>query len=109
VPLAKPYGLAAAFTKVKQLSAADFTASNRYNIDYVGRMKRENTLDSLVGDKPPYGECLIDTATLAGNHDTAEYLNTGFVAFLDPAMHFDIVANLKVRHLRLQALAFNSI
>jgi len=109
VPLGEFDGLARPVAQVIELGAPGFAASNRLDIEHIGRMQRKNPLDSLVGDYPPNGEVLVNTPAFAGDYSAGKDLRSLFVALSDPAMDLDDIAYLEVRDLALKTFAFNSI
>jgi hypothetical protein len=97
VPLRKLDRLADTVAQIIQLRPACLTAAGRSDINDIGRMERENTLDTLIIDDAAHGEHLVDADAFAGDHGTAEDLRTGLIALDDLAMHIDGIADLKVR------------
>jgi hypothetical protein len=109
VAMGKFDGLACAFAEEIKFCASGFTASNRLDINDIGRMYRENTLDALFIHNAADSEGFADTVTSAGNNGTGEYLNTLFVALSDFAVDVNNIADFKMRHIFSQAFTFNSI
>lgn len=109
VPLGEFDALTGAAPEVVEFCPACFTASYRSNIDDVWGMNREYPFNAFVADYTPYSERLVGSSSAARNDGTAKYLDTGFVAFFDPALYLDNITYLKVRELFFEALAFNKI
>ena len=109
VPLGELDGFAGSLAEVIQFRPAGFAATNRSDIENVGRMNRENPLDSLVINNTSYCEGFVNSPIFAADHRAGKYLCPGFIAFLNPAMDIDDITNLKVRNFILETFALNSV
>jgi len=102
-------GLAGSLAEEIEFCASCLAASDRLDIDDVGRMKGEDTLDALIGDDSADGEGFADASASAGDYRTGKYLDAFFVAFSDSAAHIYGIAYLKMRYIFLQSFAFDSV
>ena len=109
VPLGQLDGLARSASQVIKLGASGLAASDRLDIEYVGRVEREDPFDALAADHPPDSEGLANTPALAGDHGAAEYLRAFLLALFDSAANVNDIAYLEVRNLFLETFAFNCI
>jgi len=109
VPLGKLNGFAAPVAQIIELGPPCFAASNRFDIDDVGRMQRENSFDALVGNNPPDREVFVNAPALAGDDRAGEYLRSLLVALFNPAVYLYDITYLEVRDLILERLALNGI
>lgn len=109
VPVGQLDGLAGPIAQIIELGPPLFTAADRLDIEDVGRMQREDTLDALVIDDPADREGCVDAPAFARDDRAGEYLRSLFVAFFDPAVNIDDVADLEMRDTGLETLAFNGI
>jgi len=94
-------GLACTFTEVIQLCPPRFAASDRPDVYYVGRMKREDSFNTFVINNPSNSKVFVNAAALTGNYGAGKYLGTLFVAFFDAAVDVHYVANLEVGYFLL--------
>jgi len=78
-------GLSGALAEVIQLCASCPSASDGPDIDDVGRMYREDSLDALVVYDSADGEGFVDAAAFAGYNGSGENLEALLVAFFDSA------------------------
>src|SRR5690349_20040675 len=67
--------LAAQFTQVVQLRAADVTAGHHLDVVDVGRVHREGALDADAVAFLADGEGLADATALTANHHALEHLD----------------------------------
>ncbi len=102
-------GLARSLAEVIEFCTSALSAADGFYIDYIRRVKREDTFDTFVIDDSADGEGGIDAAASAGDNCTAEYLDTFFVAFLDFADDVDCVADFKERYIFFKGLAFDCV
>jgi len=102
-------GLAGPLAEVIEFCASCFTASNRLDIHNIRRMKREDSLHTLVIYDSPHSEGFIDAATFAGDYYAGKYLNALFVAFYDSAPHIYRIAYFEMRYIFLEAFTFGSV
>jgi hypothetical protein len=109
VPLGEPDGLAGSVAKVVELGPPGLAASDRFDIDNVGRMQREDSLDALVGDDPPDREVFVDAPAFTGDYRAGKYLRSLFVALSDPAVNIDDITYLEVRDFLLERLALYGV
>jgi len=72
-------------------------------------MQGESSFNALVPNNAPNGKGLVYPATFTGNHGSRKDLNTGFIAFLNLAVHIDCVAYFEIRYLLFEAVAFYRI
>ena len=109
VPLGEPDGLAGPTTQIIELGSPGLAASDRLDIEDIGRMQREDSFDALVTDHSPDREVFINTPAFAGNDRAGKYLRSLFVALFDTAVNLDDITYLEVRDLVLETLAFNGV
>jgi hypothetical protein len=109
VALSQLDGLAGSLAEIIKFGSPRLAAADRLDVDDIGRMKREDSLYSLIGYYSPDGEHLIDASAFAGDYRAGEHLNPFFVAFLDFATDVYHIAYLEIGHFFLQAFAFNGI
>jgi hypothetical protein len=98
--------LSSSFPEIIELCASGFSASDRFDIDDVRRIEREDSFDAFVSDNSPDGKLLIYTAALFGYYGAGKNLNAGFVAFFDFTMNINGIAYLKVRKLGFETFLF---
>jgi hypothetical protein len=92
--LGQPDGFAGAFSQVVKLGAFCLAASQGPDIDYARAMQRENTLDTFIVNDSTHGEHFVYAAAFALFYFT---------------VYIDRVADLEVRQVGFQALAFDGI
>jgi hypothetical protein len=109
VALGESDGFSSALPEKIQFCSPCLTASHRPDIYDVRRMNREDSLYALSCDNPPYGEGLVNAASLSGNYRAGEYLDSFFIAFFNPAAYINHIAYFEIRHILLQALIFDCI
>ncbi len=102
-------GLAGSLAEEIEFCASCFAASGRLDIDDIGRMKREDTLDALVGDDSADSEGFVDASASAGDYRAGKYLDAFFIAFPDSAAHIYGIAYFKMRYIFLQSFALDSV
>ena len=109
VPLFEPDGLAGPVTQIIELGSPGLAASNRLDIENVGRMQREDSLDAFVTDHSPDLEVFINAPAFAGNYRAGKYLRSLFLSLFDTAVNLDDITYLEVRDFLLETLAFNGV
>jgi len=109
VSLSESNRLAGPLAEEIQFCTPCFAASNRLDIEYVRRMKREDSLHAFVIDDSPHRKGLVNAPPLSGDYRAGEYLNTLFVAFSDSAMNINHIAYFKMRCIFPETLAFDGI
>ena len=109
VPLGELDGLAGSVAQVIELGPPCFAASNRLDIENIGRMQREDALDSLVGDDPPDCEVFINAPAFAGDYRAGKYLRPLLVALLNAAVYLYDIAYLEMRDLLFERLALDGV
>jgi hypothetical protein len=107
--LGQPDGFAGAFSQVVKLGAFCLAASQGPDIDYARAMQRENTLDTFIVNDSTHGEHFVYAAAFAGDDYAGEYLDSLFIALFYFTVYIDRVADLEVRQVGFQALAFDGI
>jgi hypothetical protein len=100
---------AGSFAKVIELRAFCFSASNRFDIENIRRMKREDALDALITHDSPNREGLAHAPPLAGNYGAAKNLSTLFIAFFYFRIDINHIAHLKMWYIFPETLALNSV
>ena len=101
VALGEPDGLAGPLAEVVELRASGLAASDRTDVENVGRVQGEDSLYAFAADDSAYGEGFVNSAAPACDDGSGERLGTGLVALGDSAADIDDVAYLKVRYLVL--------
>ena len=109
VPLGELDGLAGPVTQIIEFGPSGFAASNRLDIEDVGRMQREDSFDSLVTDDSPDSEGFVNAPAFACYDRAGKDLRSLFVALFDTAMDLDDITYLEVRDLALKAFALNGV
>ena len=109
VPLFEPYGLTGPVTEIIELGSPGLAASDRLDIEDIGRMQGEDSFDSLVTDHSPDGEVFINAPAFAGNDRAGKYLRSLFLALFNTAVNLDDITYLEVRGFVLKTLAFNGV
>jgi len=107
--LGEPYGLAGPATQVIKLGPSGLAASYRLDIEDIGRVKRENSLDTLIADDSPDSECFVNAPAFAGDYCAGKDLRSLFVAFFDTAMNLDDITYLEMWDFALKTFALNGI
>jgi len=97
-------GFTDAVAKEVEFCTSCLSAPDRNDIDYVRRMQREDTLNTFAADYAANGYRFVDPAALTADYGTAEYLNTSFFTFLDPAVNLYGIAYFEIRDLGFKAL-----
>jgi hypothetical protein len=72
-------------------------------------VKREDSLDALIGNNSSDGKVFVDAAASACDYCAGEDLNSLFVALFDFAAYINRVAYFEMRHILPKAFAFNGI
>ncbi len=102
-------GFSGAFAEEVEFCSSGLSASNRLYIDDIGRVKREDTLDTFAAYHPAYGEHFIDPTSLAGDYRAVKDLDTFLLAFFDLVVDVNDIADFEIRHVFFQALGFDSV
>ena len=109
VPLGKLDGLAGPITQIIELGPPGLAASDRLDIENVGRVQREDSFDTLVIGDPPDGEVFVNAPAFAGNDRAGKYLRSLFVALFNAAVYLYDVTYFKVRNLALETIFLNGV
>ena len=109
VPLFELDGLAGPVTQIIELGSPGLAASDRLDIEDIGRMQREDSFDALVTDHSPDREVFINAPAFAGNDRAGKYLRSLFFALFNTAVNLDDITYLEVRDLVLETLALNGV
>jgi len=109
VLLGQSYGFAGPLSQVVQLRAFGFAAAQRSDVEDIGTMQREDTLNTFVADDSANCEHLVYATTLAGDDSAGEDLYPLLVALDNPAMYIYRITDFEMRNLVLEALAFDRI
>ena len=109
VPLGELDGLAASVTQIIELGPPGLAASDRLDIDDVGRVQRKDSFDALVTNDSPDREVFVNATAFAGNDRAGKYLRSLFVALFNTAVNLDDITYLEMRDLVLETLAFNGV
>jgi len=109
VPLGKPDGLAGPVAQIIELGPPGLAASDRLDVEDIGRMQREDSFDALATDHSPDREVFVNAPAFAGNDRAGKYLRPLFFALFDTAVNLDDIAYLEVRDLILETLALNGV
>jgi hypothetical protein len=109
VPLGESDGFAGSLAEEIKLGPAFLTASDRLNIQNVRRVQREDSLHAFVVDDSTDSKALVNTPAFPADHRPGKDLRAFLVALSDPAVNVYHVANLEMRNILLQTLAFNGI
>jgi len=94
--------LANALAQVVQLGAADLAATTNNDINDVGRMIKEGSLDAFVGHDAANGELLVHAATATGNDDSVEDLHALLLSFDNAAVYVHGVADVELGQFRFE-------
>ena len=109
MPLGELDGLAGPTPQIVELGPPGLAASDRLNIEDIGRVQREDSFDSLVTDHSPDREVFVNPTAFAGYHRAGKYLRSLFVALFDPAVNLYDIAYLEMRDLALKTFALNGV
>ena len=109
VTLCQPDGFARSITKVVKLRSSCLAAPDGLNIEDVRRVKRKDSLDTLVTDHSADCKGLVNSAPFSCDHSAIESLCADLIAFFDPTADIDNIPYLEVRDIVLQALILNGI
>ncbi len=109
VPLFELDGLAGPLTQVIELGSPGLAASDRLDIDDIGRVQGKDPFDALVTGESPDGEVFVYAPASACNDRTGEYLRSLFVALFNTAVNLDDIAYLEVRDIVFETLALNGV
>ena len=109
MPLSELDGLAGPTPQIVELGPPGLTASDRLDIEDVGRVQREDSFDTFVTDHSPDRKGFVNTPAFAAYHCAGKYLCSLFVALFNPAMDLDDIAYLEVRDLALKTFALNGV
>ena len=105
----QPDRFAGSLAKVIELRTSCFSASDRPDVEDIGRMKREDALDPFVIYDSPNREGLVHAASLSRDYHAGEDLGTILVALFDSTAHIDHIAYFKMRHIFPETFALNSV
>jgi hypothetical protein len=97
VPLCQPDGLAGSLAKVIKFCSPCLSAPDGPDIDYVGRVQWEDSLDALVIDDTPDSETLVYPPALAADYRAGKDLRAFLVALGYAAVNIDYITYLEVR------------
>ena len=109
VPLFEPYGLTGPIAQIIELGSPGLAASDRLDIDDIGRMQWEDSFSALATDHSTDREVFINAPAFACNDRAGKYLRSLFLALFDTAVNLDDITYLEVRDLALKTLAFNAV
>ncbi len=109
VPLGELDGLTGPASQIIELGSPGLAASDRLDIEDIGRMQREDSFDSLVTDNSPDGEVFVNAPAFAGDDRAGKYLRSLFVALFDTAMDLYDITYLEVGDLVLKTFALNGV
>jgi hypothetical protein len=109
VPLGELDGLAGPVTQIIELGSPGLAASDRLDIDDIGRVQRKDSFNAFVIDDTTDGEVFVNTPAFAGDDRAGKYLRSLFVAFCNTAMNLYDITYLEVRDLVLETFALNGI
>ena len=98
-----------ALTDVVELSAANLTGSDEFNLDNVGRMERERLFNAATICNTSYGEGLRDTTAVLCNNGTLEDLDSLPCALFDTVVNLNGATDLDYRGILLNLLIYKSL
>ena len=96
-------------SQVIEFSTSDFTAASNFYVVNDGCVKWENAFNSDPKLILRTVTCFASSAVFAGDNNAFKRLQTFFFPFLNPNMHADIIARLKVRNIFFHLCFFNTI
>jgi hypothetical protein len=99
--------LADAVAEEVQLGAADPGVTLHNHFGHFRRMKRERALNTFTCNDPPDGEHFTGSRAAAGNHDSREDLDALLIAFQNPGVNVDGVADVECQVVLAEAGLFN--
>jgi len=88
--------LADPITEIMELGPANASGLSHLYLGDLGRVKKENTLDSLIVSNFADSEGLADTLAIALKDDSSENLDPLFATLDNTCVNLDLVANSKV-------------
>ena len=100
---------AGSLAKVIELRTSCFSASNCFDAEDIGRMKREDALDAFVIHDSPNREGLVHAAPLACDYRAGEDLSTLLITLFYPRAHINHIAYFKMRYIFPETFALNSV
>ena len=101
--------LAQSATNVVQLSTANLTATDNFNLNYVGRVNGEGLLYAYAVGHTTNGEGLGDSAALLGDDSALEQLDSLLVALFDTVVNANGVTHVESGNFALQLLVSESL
>lgn len=96
VALRESDGLSGSFSEVIKFCSSGFSASNGFYVEYVGRMKGEDSFDAFVVNDSADGEGFVYSPAFSANYSSGKGLYAFFVAFLYFAFDVDDIADFEV-------------
>src|SRR4051794_26964817 len=99
--------LALAGAEIIQLRPAGPAFLFHFHFRDARRVDRENALDAFAVGNAPDGKCLIQPAAFPADDDSGKNLNPLFIAFHDPSVDADAVADLEVGHVGPELFLFD--
>jgi len=109
VPLGKLDGLAGPITQIIELGPPGLAASDRLDIDDIGRVQWKDSFDTLVIGDPPDGEVFVNAPAFACNDRAGKYLRSLFVALFNTAVNLYDITYLEVRDLVLETFTLDGV
>jgi len=109
VPLGELDGLAGPITQIIELGSPGLAASDRLDIDDIGRVQGKDPFDTLVIDNPPDGKVFVNAPASARNDRAGKYLRSLFVALFNTAVNLYDITYLEVRDLVLETFTLNGV
>jgi len=103
--ITKPAGLTNTLTQEVQLRTTGIATTDDLELGDQRRMDRPGLLDPDLTNHAPHSHILINAPTLAKDHSPLIHLNAFLLAFDDPDMHIDSVANIKAGNIRLECVS----
>src|SRR5262245_59711986 len=102
--IAKAVALAGPVAQVVELRPPRIAVAHHFDLREARRMHGEDSLDAFVGDNAPHGDHLVDPSTFAPNEHALIHLNALLVAFDDPHVYVDGVADAQLRNVGFDLL-----
>ena len=92
-------GFPASLPQIIQLCTPCSATANRLYIHDIRAMQRKDSFHTFAAYHTPHREGFVDSAASAGDYCSGEYLDTLLIAFPDPAVHVNGIADFEVRYI----------
>ncbi len=105
--ITKTTGLTNPITQEVQLRTPGIATTDNLELGDQRRMDRPGLLDPDLTNHTTHSHILVNATTLAKNHRALIDLDALLLAFDDPKMHIDRIANIKAGNIRLECVGID--